>query len=448
MNNHIIENDKKRISQLFQLYTRIILNEYKDIIPEKIRQRLTETQNFEDCIKIENTGTITLSANPETGTIHLPLDAYSTLKALSKLPEYGSDRDHKTHTDANMLINDNTYRTFVEHIILKGETPVEYFEEILLHETMHICGSHGSDALSEGFNELKTREIARKYNLPTSCCGYPKETKIAYELQQVFGKTICDKLAFSDLITRFHILRDEIGDDAVRLYADVYASMDRQFKPYIEKKYPGIDGVRSKCDEYDKIDYSDIHKTINKYKEEHNLHNSNQFANSQVQTHNVDQNQFANSPVQTHNVDQNQFANSQVQTHNVNQNQFANSQVQTHNVNQNQFANSQVQTHNVNQNQFANTRVQTHNIKQNQSQEDNRRRTFNPKRNLRWNSVTEKEKYHSLKKEQEEKLQNTVKKQKVLVKTMANGFVNLFALKFLIGISISIIFLVSLVVLV
>jgi len=388
MNDHIIENDKKRISQLFQLYTRIILNEYKDIIPEKIRQRLVETRNFEDCIKIENTGTITLSAHPETGTIHLPLDAYSTLKALSKLPEYGSDRDHKTHTDANMLINDNTYRTFVEHIILKGETPVEYFEEILLHETMHICGSHGSDALSEGFNELKTREIARKYNLPTSCCGYPKETKIAYELQQVFGKTICDKLAFSDLITRFHILRDEIGDDAVRLYADVYASMDRQFKPYIEKKYPGIDGVRSKCDEYDKIDYSDIHKTINKYKEEHNLHNSNQFANSQVQAHNVNQNQLANS------------------------------------------------------------QVQTHNVKQNQPQEDNRRRTFNPKRNLRWNSVAEKEKYHSLKKEKEEKLQNTVKKQKVLVKTMANGFVNLFALKFLIGISISIIFLISLVVLV
>ena len=30
-----------------------------------------------------------------------------------------------------MILNDNTYLDFVEHIILKGATPIEYFKEIL-----------------------------------------------------------------------------------------------------------------------------------------------------------------------------------------------------------------------------------------------------------------------------------------------------------------------------
>lgn len=263
---HNIESDKQKIEIMFEKYVKLILREYNEIIPNNIKNKLNNIKDFGNCIKIENTGTITLYANPNDSTIYLPLDAYKAIDVLSSTSEYGTDRTHKTHNESNMLINNNTCRDFVEHIILSGASPLQYFEEILLHETMHVCGSEGSNALTEGFTELKTREMAQKYGLETSCCGYPKETKIAYELQQIFGKEISDKLTFSDLNTRFNILKNSFGEQAVQLYANVYSTMEKQFRPYMDQKYPGFDGIRKKCDEYDKIDYSETYNYLNQFR--------------------------------------------------------------------------------------------------------------------------------------------------------------------------------------
>lgn len=261
-----INEDKQKLGILFEKYVKLILKEYNEIIPYNIKNKLNNINDFNNCIKIENTGTISLYANLRDSTIFLPLDAYKAIDILSSIPEYGSNKAHKTHNDENMLINNNTYRDFVEHIILSGAKPLQYFEEILLHETMHVCGLEGATALTEGFTELKTREIAQKYGLKTSCCGYPKETKIAYELEHIFGKDISDKLAFSDLNTRLNILRNEFGEQVVQLYIDVYSSMEKQFRPYMNQKYPGYDGIIKKCDEYDKIDYTDAYNYLNQFK--------------------------------------------------------------------------------------------------------------------------------------------------------------------------------------
>ena len=268
MKNYDIEADRSQIAELFMRYVKIILHEYQDKVSKNIREKLSKITDYKDLVQIEDTGTISLFAKTSDSTIHLPLDAYKAIQALSQLPEYGLDKNHQTHDKNNMLINDNTYRDFVEHVILKGEMPVEYFREILLHEVMHICGSGGASALAEGFNELKTRELALKYDLETSCCGYPKETKIAFELQQIFGKEICDKLAFANLKERFTILREELGEEAVSLYANVYANMEHQFRPYMDKNYPGVTGIKEKCDAYDKIDYSKVYDMLKQYKKQ------------------------------------------------------------------------------------------------------------------------------------------------------------------------------------
>lgn len=259
-----ILNDKKKIAILFKKYVEIILNEYKDIIPLDIKKRLENVSDFQELVKIYNTNTISLFANKNDSTIHLPLDAYEAIKVLSTNPNYGSNRNHKTHDENNMIINDNTFRDFVSHIILKGATTCEYFEEILLHEVMHVCGSSGSYALDEGFNELKTRELALKYNLNTSCCGYPKETKIAYMLEQIFGKLVCDKLAFLDFNQRIKYL-DSISSNLAQLYIDVFNSMQTSFQEYINTSYPGATGVYEKCNAYDRIDYTNTLQIINNF---------------------------------------------------------------------------------------------------------------------------------------------------------------------------------------
>lgn len=168
---------------------KVIRTEYSDLV------NVPDNIDLNERVHIEDTGTISLFVRGNH--FYFPVDAFKVLNAFKKIPGFGSNKNHVTCTKDNMIINDNTYLTYIKHVFLKGLSPIEYFKEILLHETMHFCGSGGGTAIREGINELKTRQLAYKYDLLTSSCGYPKETKIAYELEQIFGEDIINKISFS-----------------------------------------------------------------------------------------------------------------------------------------------------------------------------------------------------------------------------------------------------------
>lgn len=260
-----IEQDKTELSRKLKEYVNVILEEYKEVISVDIKEWLMSITNYEELIKIEETGTISLYVS--NGKVFLPIDAYRAIDELSKRDGFGSKKNHITYNETNMIINDNTFLTFVEHVFLKGMTPKDYFSEILLHEVMHLCGSSGANALGEGFNELKTRELALKYNLETSCCGYPKEVMIAYRLQEIFGKELCDKLTFcNSLEDRFNLLLGSVGATGAQLYLNVFDEMEKQFSSYRGKKFPGVEGIKNKCEEYDKIDYFGVYRMIDEFR--------------------------------------------------------------------------------------------------------------------------------------------------------------------------------------
>ena len=129
-------------------------------------------------------------------------------------------KNHKTFTEDNMIINDNTYITYIKHVFLKGLTPEEYFKEILLHETLHFCGSVGGTAIREGINELKTRQLAKKYGLLTSFCGYPKEIKI---------------------------ILDSVSLEASSFFFNLEVIMENEFhNKYMKYNFPGLTGPLKK----------------------------------------------------------------------------------------------------------------------------------------------------------------------------------------------------------
>ena len=43
--------------------------------------------------------------------------------------------------------------------------------------------------------------------------------------------------------------------------------MEQEFRPYMDRNYPGINGINEKCNQYDKIDYTKAINYINQYKE-------------------------------------------------------------------------------------------------------------------------------------------------------------------------------------
>lgn len=249
-NNLIIEIDK---------LIKIIRIEYSTLadIPKEL--------DLENRVHIEDTGTVSLFVKNKN--FYFPLDAFMVIDSLKSNPLYGSDKNHKTYTEDNIILNDNTYKDFIEHVILKGLTAEEYFKEILLHETLHFCGSGGWHALREGINELKTRQLAKKYNLVTSACAYPKETKIAYELEQILGKEIINKIAFTKNNFEVKKILDKISVDASEFYFLVESEMEKEFyNKYMKYKFPGIDGMYEKVEKYNTIDYFSVYDLIENYR--------------------------------------------------------------------------------------------------------------------------------------------------------------------------------------
>lgn len=265
-----MREDKRNLGVNLENYIKIIMLEYIDKIPPERLEFLQNINNYADYIKIEDTGTISCLANNKG--IYFPLLAYEVIPSFYTHPLYGTNKSHKAYKKGGLIINDNTFEDYINHAIIAGLSPEEYFQETLLHETLHFCGTRGNDPLREGFTELKTRELAQKYRLLTSGCGYPKEVQIVYRLQQLFGKETCDIITFAkdnrEIETRLAFTH---GEQAANLYFDVREEMESSFRPYIQKtkEYSGITAPLKKLEEYSKIDYTKVHQIIDNYEQNH-----------------------------------------------------------------------------------------------------------------------------------------------------------------------------------
>ena len=260
-----IEVVKQDLEKEIKKYVEIITTEYKDIIPDKVKKIVTSI-DLKQHIFICETNTITLYVR--NYDFYFPISACKIFEAMKKLPYYGSNKNHVCYTKETLIKNDNTFNTFIKHCFIKGMDYDDYYKEILLHEVMHFCSSNGGSALEEGINELKTREVALKYNLLTNGCGYPKEVDIALRLQEIFGKEVLDKLSFSKSLEERKEILDTVSSDAITLYEEVRYDMEKEFREkYYKYKFPGILGPLKKTMKYKQIDYSKVIEKIENYKQ-------------------------------------------------------------------------------------------------------------------------------------------------------------------------------------
>jgi len=220
MNTLNVEEIRGRLTERIKEYIKIIVSEYGLYMPTNVLNHLNGIQDFNQIIKIYDYGEV--SAYADEKNVHMPLCANRLLSLASKIPGYGINKNHKPYNPENMVINNNTFLTYIKHVFISGTNAEGYYEDLLLHEVMHFCGCGGGTVLDEGTNELLTRMLAQKYNLRTNSCGYPKEVNLAYELMKCFGEKTIIKLAFiKDFNQKIEYLKNTLGENAENLFLQV-----------------------------------------------------------------------------------------------------------------------------------------------------------------------------------------------------------------------------------
>lgn len=267
MTEEEIKKIKKHLAIQLERYVEIFKKEFLEYIPSETLEFLNSITNYEELIVIEDTGTI--SCFVRNRKIYLPLLAGKVLKILKLIPWFGCVPNHKTYQEDTLIINDNTFFDYIKHTALAGLTVLEFYEEMLLHEAMHLCGLAGSSAFQEGITELKTRELAKKYNLKTSACGYPKEVKIIYRLQEIFGVELINRIAFQMFsLKRRGILLETVGQDGLELFEKIARLMEIEFQNKYYKYIYNFNGpfaALNKAKKYNDIDYTEVYKVIDEY---------------------------------------------------------------------------------------------------------------------------------------------------------------------------------------
>ena len=250
--------DKNKIVKLLLTQLKIIISEFDNIKPELINYLLTSNI-------VEFSDNNTISFFVKDGVLYLPKEIYSVLPKLKDHELYGVS-PHDCRRIDEYLDTDTTYYDYIEHVIKAGLTPYQFFEESLLHEAMHLCGSGGGNPLDEGINELKTREIAQKHKIRIAAYGYPKEVEIAKELQEILGKNIMDQLAFMKPFDRYDFLIQNVGIEKANLYKKIFKDMVILSNNYYNKMKT-ISDPYEKAAEYKKINYTTIFDYIDDYVE-------------------------------------------------------------------------------------------------------------------------------------------------------------------------------------
>ena len=234
---------------------------------------MNKLRNNEEIVEFNSGDTITFVVTD--GKLLLPKAFYNLFPLFKNYDNYGKNKNNGRQV-GEYLDTRTTYFEYIEHVITGALSVYDYFEESLLHEAMHICGSEGGSPLEEGINELKTRELAQKYNIKIAAYGYSKEVEVAKRLQKILGNKIMDELTFIPLNERFEFLSARVGLKLAQLYQFLTREMLKiSYESGYYQKNSHFNDPFEKAKLYETIDYSALYDVMNIYDKEEYIGDEN-----------------------------------------------------------------------------------------------------------------------------------------------------------------------------
>ena len=253
-------DDLKKLNYKSFAFVDLISDYYKKYVEQ---DRIRALKNNGQIVFLSDEDTVSFKCI--SSKIYVPKKAYSIFVELKKSPKYGVNLNNFIK-GKDYLNTNTTYFDYINHVIECGLDVYDYFEESLLHETMHLCGSDGGHPFKEGINELKTRELAQKYNIKIAAMGYSKEVELAKKFQDIVGKDVMDELTFNSYNFKGAclLLEKRCGVNIVNLYKNVLDMSDNECGLVLKNAVNSGDPYE-KAKIYSEIEYIETNKLLDNY---------------------------------------------------------------------------------------------------------------------------------------------------------------------------------------
>lgn len=254
---YITEETIDNLSIYLEKYVKAILKEYGNAIPNNMKKKLENISDYKSILVINPEHTVTFYCCDDK--IFLPQYASEILSKMKFIPGFGINKNHKCYKN-NEILNNTSYLGYIAHVIRKGLNIEDFCLETLLHETVHLCGSDGIEPFREGLTELKAREIAQKYGFPLSRCGYNKEVNIVSQVQDILGKELTTKIAFTPNESKvYDLITQQYYSNVYSIIGEIRERMSEESeKKYDATRYKGPLSAIKKATAYDSLDYSNV----------------------------------------------------------------------------------------------------------------------------------------------------------------------------------------------
>lgn len=256
-----LEEIRKNLSKYLEKYISAILQEYGDSMPIHEKKNVEQISDYENILKYNLEKTITFVCSGQD--VYLPQYASQVIGMMKHIPGYGINRNHKCYKN-NEILNNTSYFGYIKHVLLAGLSVEEFYLETLLHETVHLCGSSGSEPFREGLTELKARELSQKYGFPLSRCGYNKEVDIAAKVQDILGADLINRITFtSDEFEVKKLISERYGEEAYKAVMSIRSAMAIESdKKYEATRFKGPFSAIKKAFSYTSLNYSKVYPLI------------------------------------------------------------------------------------------------------------------------------------------------------------------------------------------
>jgi hypothetical protein len=173
--------------------------------------------------------------------------------------DYGRKPDVQLVSGTSFIDNEKDYIDYLNYFILKGLKEIDYYMDVLPHETMHLIGI-GGGVIGEGIAERRTRQICKKYNLQCAPILHTKEAKLVGLMERLAGDPVITRAGFASGKERYKELEQSLDNKCSKgFFEQIISDPIIQYQRYLKCR---CDNPIRTFNAYRQMDFSNSYRLL------------------------------------------------------------------------------------------------------------------------------------------------------------------------------------------